>query len=144
MFGDGAAADQIKLVPSGAFGGGANVFKRMTGDGGERVNRARFAGGSGGGNFSAAMHHAAVTDGRENGGKGKIEGEDSRANVAFGHGDGPAGAESDVVEDAAIFAESDFAVSAAVEIVEDDARKAAFCHFAEIVDADDGGRKGIF
>jgi len=144
VLGDGATADQIKLIPRGAFGGGANGFEFVAGDGGEGVDGSGFAGGCCGGDFAAiaaGIHHAGIADGSENGGEGKIEGEDARADVCFGNGDGPARAKGDVVKDAAIFAEGDFGVGAAVEVIEDDARNTALGDFAEIVDVDDGGRK---
>jgi len=142
VLGDFTATDKIELIPGGAFGGSAHVFEGMAGDGGERVDGASVAGCSGGCTFAAVtagIHHAGIAYWREDRGKRKIERQDASADVALGNGDGPAGAERDVVEDAAIFTQSDFAVGAAVEIVEDDAREAALRHFAEIVDIDDAG-----
>ncbi len=144
VLGDFAAADKIKLEPSRAFRGCTDVFELMAGDGGERVDRASFAGGRSRGTFAAmraGIHHAGIADGRKNRGEGKIEREDARANVTFGNGDGPARTEDNVIKDAAIFAEGDFAVGAAVEVIEDDAREAAFGADAEVVDVDDGRRK---
>jgi len=44
VLGNFAAADKIELIPGRAFGGGADVFERMAGDGGEGVDGARVAG----------------------------------------------------------------------------------------------------
>src|SRR5436190_64971 len=43
---DVTTADQIELIPGGAFGGGADVFHGMAGDGGESVDGASVAGRS--------------------------------------------------------------------------------------------------
>ena len=142
VLGDGATTDQIKLIPGRAFGGGADVFQGMAGDGGEGVDGASVAGCGCGGTFAtvaAGIHHAGITDRSENRGKRKVERKDASANIGFGNGDGPARAEEDVIKDAAIFAESDFAVGAAIEVIENNAREAALRHFAKIVDVDDAG-----
>ena len=114
----------------------------MAGDGGEGVDGASVAGCGCGGTFAtvaAGIHHAGITDRSENRGKRKVERKDASANIGFGNGDGPARTEEDVVKDATIFAESDFAVGAAIEIIENNAREAALRHFAKIVDIDDAG-----
>jgi hypothetical protein len=59
------------------------------------------------------------------------------------NGNGPAWAKRDVVKDAAVFAERNFAVSAAVEIVEDDAREATLGDCAKVVNVDGAGRESF-
>jgi hypothetical protein len=133
-FGGGAASQEIELIPRGAFCGGFHVFQFVARDGGEDVAGACFARGFGGGDFSAGMHQAAVADGGEQAGEGKIEAEDADAEIAFVKGDGVAGAKQDVVEGTGIFAQSGFVVGASIEVIEDGARESALGEATKILD----------
>ena len=55
-------------------------------------------------------------------------------------GDGVAGAEGDVLIDAGVFAQGDFAFGTAIEVIEDGSGDAALGDGAEIGDADDARR----
>ena len=59
----------------------------------------------------------------------------------MGEGDGVARTERDVVEGAAVFAQSDFAVGASIEIIEDCFGQAPLGKGAEVADVDDGRRE---
>jgi hypothetical protein len=79
------------------------------------------------------MHQAAVTDGRQHGGHGNFATEYGGTQIRIGKRDGMARAKCHVVEDAAIFAESDFAFGATVEIVKDYGGETALGDAPEIV-----------
>jgi len=85
------------------------------------------------------VHQAAVADRSEHEWESEIEAENAGAQVTIGDGDRMARAEGDVLIDAAIFAESDFAFGAAIEIVEDGPGHAALGEGAEIRNADYAG-----
>jgi len=86
------------------------------------------------------VHQAAVADRSEQERESEIEAENAGAQVAIGDGDRMAGAEGDVLIDAAIFAECDLAFGAAIKVVEDGPGYAAPGEDAEISDADYAGR----
>jgi hypothetical protein len=139
-FGDGASTNEIKLIPRGASGGGFHVFKLVRGNGGEGVEESGGTRGGRGGEFSPWMDEAAVADRSKNGRESERLAEDLRAKIGIGNGNGLARTEGDVVKNAAIFAESDFALGATIEIIEDDFGKAALRQGAEIVNVDDARR----
>jgi hypothetical protein len=86
------------------------------------------------------VHQAAVADRSEQERESEIEVENTGAQAAIGDGDRMAGAEGDILIDAAIFAECDLAFGATIEIVEDGPGYAALGEGAEICDADYAGR----
>ena len=112
----------------------------MAGDGGENVGGAGLAGGARCAHFADGVHEAAVADGSEQERKSEIEAENAGAQVAIGEGDGVTRTEGDVLIDAAIFAEGDFAFGAAIEVIEDGCGHAALGDGSEISDADDARR----
>jgi hypothetical protein len=86
------------------------------------------------------MHEAAVANGSEQEREREIEAENAGAQVAMVEGHGVAGTEGEVLVDAAIFVEGDFAFCAAIEVIEDRFGHAALGDGAEISDADDARR----
>ena len=138
--GGGAATHQIQLIEYGSGRGGFYIFQLVSRYGGENVGGARIAGGASGAHFAHGVHQAAVADGREQEWESEIEAENAGAQVAIGDGDRMAGAEGDVLIDAAIFAEGDLAFGAAIKVVEDGPGHAALGEGAEIRDADHAGR----
>ena len=138
--GGGAATHQIELIEDGSGRGGFYVFQLVSRYGGENVGGARIAGGASGAHFAHGVHEAAVADRSEQEWKSEIEAENTSAQVAIGDGDRMAGAEGDVLIDAAIFAEGDLAFGAAIKVIEDRSGHAALGEGAEIRDADHAGR----
>jgi len=67
-------------------------------------------------------------------------GENPSAEVAFGNRNCLPRAKGDVIEHSAVFAQSDFALGAAIKIVEDNFREAAMRQTAEVVDINDPRR----
>jgi hypothetical protein len=86
------------------------------------------------------VHEAAVADRSEQEWESEIEAENAGAQVAIADGDRMAGAESDVLIDAAIFAKSDLAFGAAVEVIKNRSGHAALGEGAEVCNADYAGR----
>ena len=135
-FGRGASAHEIELVKNRAGRAGFHIFEFVARDGGEDVAGAGFSRGARGGDFSAGMHEAAVADGSEHERKRNFVAEHGGAQIAAGMRDGVARAKSDVIEDAAIFAQGDFAFGAAIQIVEHHFGKAALRCASQVADID--------
>src|SRR5260370_123404 len=95
------------------------MFQLVCRYGGENVGGARIAGGARSAHFAHGVHQAAVADRSEHEWESEIEAENAGAQVAIGDGDRMARAEGDVVIDAAILAERDFAFGAPIKVVED-------------------------
>jgi len=108
----------------------------VAGDGGENVGGARVAGGARCADFAHGVHEAAVTDGSEQERQREIEAENASAQVAMVEGYGVARTEGEVLIDAAILVEGDFAFCAAVEVIENGFGHAALGDSAEVSDAD--------
>src|SRR5450631_78719 len=98
------------------------------------------AGGARSAHFARGVHEAAVADRSEQEWESEIEAEKAGAQVAIGERNRMAWAESDVLVDAAIFAEGDLAFSTAIEVVEDGPGNAAPGDVAQICDADHARR----
>ena len=124
--GGATATHEIELIKNGAGGGGFYVFKLVAGDGGENVGGAGVACGARCADFSDGVHEAAVADGSEQKWQREIEAENAGARGAMVEGDGVARAEGDVLIDAGVFAQGDFAFGAAIEVIEDGGGDAAF------------------
>jgi hypothetical protein len=86
------------------------------------------------------MHQTAIAYGSEHGGKRNVEAQNAGSQIAIGQGYGMARAESDVVEDPAVFAQRDLAVSAAIQVIKNRPGESAASEGPEIVDTDDAGR----
>jgi hypothetical protein len=93
----------------------------VPGDGGENVGGARVAGGARCAHFAHGMHEAAVADRGEQERESEIEAKNACAQVAVGERDGVARPEGDVLINAAVFAQRNFAFGAAIEVIEDGA-----------------------
>jgi len=63
------------------------------------------------------MHQAAIADWSEHGGERNVEAQDAGSQIALGQGHGMTGTEGNVIEDAAILAQRDLAIGAAVQVV---------------------------
>ena len=140
-FGGFAAGDEIKLIPGGAGGCGFDVFELVTGNGGEDIGGARFAGGAGGGDVAAGMHKAAVADGGEDGGERDFLAGNLRGEIALARGDGMTRAEREGFKGTDVFAESEFALGAAFDVIEDYAGETLLGQSSQVVNAD-GTRGG--
>jgi hypothetical protein len=86
------------------------------------------------------VHEAAVADGSEQERESEIEAENAGAQGTTSESDCVARTEGDVLIDAAILAEGDFAFGAAIEVIEDGAGHATLSDGAEISDADNARR----
>jgi hypothetical protein len=86
------------------------------------------------------MHQPAISDRREQDGKRKIEAENAGAQIAIREGNGVARAKSNVVEDAAVFAERNLTFGAAIEVVKYGLRHSLAGDGAEVLDANNPGR----
>jgi len=89
------------------------------------------------------MHKTAVADGSQQKRDSEIETEDASAQIALGDGYGVTRAQGDIFEYAAVLAQRDFALGAAVEIVEDNFGEAATRQRPEVMDADDAGSGNV-
>jgi hypothetical protein len=82
------------------------------------------------------MHHSAVADRGEHGGERDFASEHRCPQLALGHSDRLPRTERDAFKGAAIFAQSDFAVGGAVEIVEDHSWYAALGYAPKVGNID--------
>ena len=139
--GGGAATHQIELIEYGSGRGGFYIFQLVSGDGGENVGGARIAGGAGGAHFARRGASGGCSrSGASRNGRARSKPRTRVRRLQSATGDRMAGAEGDVLIDAAIFAEGDLAFGAAIEVVEDGPGHAALGDGAEIRDADHAGR----
>jgi hypothetical protein len=130
------SADDVELIPRRRDGRGANVLEPAARQRGQDVARARDAGRARRHLFAARVEEPRAADRREK--KGQIErgAEDRRSQVALRRRDGVPRAERHVVEDSAVFAQRDFVVGPAVDVVEHHARQPAFGQQAQVGDVD--------
>src|ERR1700687_3227093 len=112
----------------------------MTGDCEEGVGEARLTCRRGGRCLSARMHQSAVTDGCQNRWKRQVSGKNSSSKITLRNCNCLARSKGEVVENATILAQGEFAFGAAVEIVKDNLGEPALRQIAEVLDIDDAGR----
>jgi hypothetical protein len=86
------------------------------------------------------MHQAAVAYRGQQGGEGHVEPQDAGSQINFSQGYRLTRAKRDVIENAAIFTQRDFATGAPVQIVKNWPRKPLLGQRPEIVNTDDMGR----
>ncbi len=94
-----------------------------------------------GASFPVRVHQPAVAHRSQKRWEGDIKAENPRAQIQLGERDRVARTEGDVVEDAAVLAQRDFSIGAAIEVIEDWPRKPALRQRPEIADTDDMGRR---
>ena len=121
---DVAAADEVELIPDGTARRCCHVLDRAAGQRRQDVRRARRACRASGRFFTARVEHPAAADRREQNGQIERRAEHRRSQIARAGGDRGPRPERHVFERPAVFAQRDFGVGAAVDVVEDDARKA--------------------
>ncbi len=90
----------------------------MAGNGGENVTRARLTRSPSSCNFAIGMHQPAITYRREHRGKRDFRTQHPRSQIALAHRNRMPRPESNGFEGAAILAQRDFTLRAAVKIIE--------------------------
>ena len=134
---DVAAAGEIELIPAGAVRCGLHFFHPAAGERRKDVPGAGCLRLVRGNRFAARIEHAAAADRREQEREREPGAEDRDAQVARGRRNGAARPESDRLERAAILAQRDLRIGAAVDVVEHGARQPPSGDPAQIGDVDD-------
>jgi hypothetical protein len=89
------------------------------------------------------MHQAAISNGSQKKRQSQIEAENARAQIAVGECNGVTRAKGDVIVNTAIFAQCNFALGPAIQIVKDRTGDASLRNLTEVGNADDArGRYG--
>src|SRR6202034_1509245 len=104
------------------------------------VSSPGIAGSACGAHFAYGMHKPAIPDRSQQKWKSEIEAENAGTQIAGRDRDRMARTERHVFIDPATLAQRNLALSAAVKVIEDRSRHAAFCDRAEISNADHAGR----
>ena len=134
--GDVAAADQIHLIPRRPAGRGFHLFEPAPGQRRQDVGRPGGAGRFRGHDFAAGIEQAAAADRREQERQVERRAEHRCAQIGALGGHGAARAKGDRLERAAVLAQRDFIVRAAVDVVERQAGQAALGEPPEVGDVD--------
>src|SRR4029434_9863389 len=90
--------------------------------------------------LSIRMHKAAVSDWGQHGWKRNLKIQNARLQIALRKGHGMMRTKRNVIERAAILAQSDFSIGASIQIVEHRARQTVIRNRSKISDADNPGR----
>ncbi len=123
-----APAAQIHLIPRRA-GVAARTCSIGVPDSVERTYRgSRFSRRAGRQHFAVWIEHAAAADRGEHERQFELRAEDRRLQIDGRHRDGTAGTERQLFVRLDVVAERDFGVGAAVDVIEHNARQAAFRH----------------
>lgn len=89
------------------------------------------------GNFAAGVHQTAVADRSQHCGERKFMAEHASLQVTIRDGDRTARTKQHIAKCPAVFPERDFAIGAAIQIIEHRPRQSTLRHAAQIFDIDD-------
>jgi hypothetical protein len=87
------------------------------------------------------MHETAISDGRQQKWKGKVEAQHARAQLTICMSYCVTGTERNVLERPAILPERYLSLGAAVEVVEDGPRQSSTREGPKVIDTNDAGRR---
>jgi hypothetical protein len=120
------------LIPSKSFCARFYILKFVPGNSGKDVTRAGFSRGTRGCNLAFRVHESAVANRGEHSWKRNLLPQNPSAQVANFHRDCLMWPEEDVFERAAILTQRNFAVRAAVQVIEHSSGNAPLSYAAKI------------